>query len=253
MENNLKIFEKEEFGKVSTLLDEKSNVWFIGKEIAKILGYKNSSRDINRHVDEEDRKIIQNYRNGTLEKTSNRGVIIINESGLYSLILSSKLPKAKGFKHWITSEVLPSIRKTGTYSIERNSYMIEDPIERAKRWIEEEQERQKLRIENSDMKPKAEFYDTVTDSKTAIPMDKVAKILDVKGMGRNNLFEFLRKYEILQSNNSPYQKYVDSGYFRVIEKSFKDDGGETKVYTKTLVYQKGVDYIRKLLKKHNKF
>lgn len=103
------------------------------------------------------------------------------------------------------------------------------------------------------MKPKAEFYDTVTDSKTAIPMDKVAKILDVKGMGRNNLFEFLRKNEVLQSNNSPYQKYVDSGYFRVVEKSFKDDSGEAKVYTKTLVYQKGVDYIRKLLKKHNKF
>ncbi|MFT9051830.1 Bro-N domain-containing protein, partial [Liquorilactobacillus nagelii] len=84
--------------------------YFVGKDVAEILGYQNGSRDINRHVDEEDR---QNYQNGTFE--SPRGLTVINESGLYSLILSSKMPNAKQFKHWVTSEVLPSIRKHGAY------------------------------------------------------------------------------------------------------------------------------------------
>ena len=83
--------------------------WFVGKDVADILGYQNGSRDINRHVDDEDR---QNYQNGTF---GNRGVTVINESGLYSLILSSKLPQAKEFKHWVTSEVLPAIRKQGGF------------------------------------------------------------------------------------------------------------------------------------------
>ena len=83
--------------------------WFVGKDVADILGYQNGSRDINRHVDEEDR---QNYQNGTF---GNRGVTVINESGLYSLILSSKLPQAKEFKRWVTSEVLPAIRRQGGF------------------------------------------------------------------------------------------------------------------------------------------
>lgn len=83
--------------------------WFVGKDVADILGYQNGSRDINRHVDDEDR---QNYQNGTF---GNRGVTVINESGLYSLILSSKLPQAKDFKRWVTSEVLPAIRKQGGF------------------------------------------------------------------------------------------------------------------------------------------
>lgn len=83
--------------------------WFVGKDVADILGYQNGSRDINRHVDDEDR---QNYQNGTF---GNRGVTVINESGLYSLILSSKLPQAREFKRWVTSEVLPAIRKQGGF------------------------------------------------------------------------------------------------------------------------------------------
>ena len=118
--NELKIFDNPEFGKIRTL-EISGEAWFVGKDVAEILGYENSSRDINRHVDEEDRKIItsQNYQNGTFEVPT-RGLIIINESGLYSLILASKLPTAKRFKHWITSEVLPSIRKYGSYNVSEN-------------------------------------------------------------------------------------------------------------------------------------
>ena len=109
MSKEIQIFKNEEFGQVRTVLIE-NEPWFVRKDVTEILGYQNGSRDINRHVDEEDR---QNYQNGTLE--SNRGLTIINESGLYSLILSSKLPNAKKFKRWVTSEVLPSIRKHEVY------------------------------------------------------------------------------------------------------------------------------------------
>ena len=109
MNKEIQIFKNEEFGQVRTVLI-KNEPWFVGKDVTEILGYQNGSRDINRHVDEEDR---QNYQNGTLE--SNRGLTVINESGLYSLILSSKLPNAKKFKRWVTSEVLPSIRKHEVY------------------------------------------------------------------------------------------------------------------------------------------
>ena len=107
--NELKVFQNKEFGEVRSLIIG-SEPWFVGKDVTNILGYKNGSRDINRHVDEEDR--------GSTEMVSPSGkqmTTIINESGLYSLILSSKLPTAKKFKHWVTSEVLPTLRKTGRY------------------------------------------------------------------------------------------------------------------------------------------
>ena len=109
--NELKVFQNKEFGEVRSLIIG-GEPWFVGKDVTNILGYKNGSRDINRHVDEEDR--------GSTEMVSPSGkqmTTIINESGLYSLILSSKLPTAKKFKHWVTSEVLPTLRKTGRYEI----------------------------------------------------------------------------------------------------------------------------------------
>lgn len=107
--NELQIFNSEEFGDIRTVTID-NEPWFVGKDVADILGYQNGSRDINRHVAEEDR---QNYQNGTFE--SPRGMTVINESGLYALIFGSKLESAKRFKHWVTSEVLPAIRRTGTY------------------------------------------------------------------------------------------------------------------------------------------
>ena len=104
-ENQIQQFQNQHFGKL-TVIEIDSEFFFIGKEVAELLGYKNGSRDVNRHVDEEDRCIFQNYQNGTFENIPNRGVTIINESGLYSLILLSKLPSAKAFKHWVTKEVL---------------------------------------------------------------------------------------------------------------------------------------------------
>lgn len=128
-----------------------------------------------------------------------------------------------------------------------DSYMIEDPVARAKKWIEEETERQELRKANKEMLPKAEFYDTVASTESLLSMADTAKVLDM-GLGRNKLFKFLRNKQILDSYNRPYQRYVDAGYFKLSEDKYMV-GDNCVVSTTTLVKQKGVDYIRKLLKK----
>ena len=115
MTNEVQIFNNPEFGEIRTVTID-NEPWFVGKDVAGALGYSNSKDAMKQHIDSEDKQVIQRSQNTTLE-IPNRGLTIINESGLYSLILSSKLPSAKKFKRWVTSEVLPSIRKTGTYSV----------------------------------------------------------------------------------------------------------------------------------------
>ena len=111
------------------------------------------------------------------------------------------------------------------------------------------QQVERLMLENKELKPKAEFFDVVADSKHAIQMSEVAKVLNYPGYGRNRLFEFLREKKVLMPNNQPYQKYVDCGYFRVVEQKYTKPNGDIAINIKTLVYQKGVNYIRKLLEK----
>ena len=129
-----------------------------------------------------------------------------------------------------------------------DSYMISDPVERALKWIEEEKVRQDQAKQLLEQKPKVEFFDAVAESKDAIEIASVAKVLNVPGVGRNKLFEFLRNRKILMRNNQPYQKYVDCGYFRIIEQKYERPNGDTCINIKTLVYQKGVKYIQELLK-----
>ena len=135
------------------------------------------------------------------------------------------------------------------------SYMIDDPIERAMAWIEEQKQKKLLQQQNQEQQllleeqqPKVEFYDDVAGSKDAVAMKEVAKVLGIKGMGRNKLFKFLRDKKILDRNNMPYQEYVDRGYFRVIEQRYNTNNGDIKITFTTLVYNKGIEYIRKLLK-----
>ena len=251
--NNLQIFNNEEFGTVRGF-EINGEPWFVGKDVAELLGYSDTSDALKRHVDEDDKGVCEIPTPGGLQKC-----ISINESGMYSLILRSNLPEAKRIKRWVTAEVLPTLRKTGSYSLQRSdSYMIEDPIERASRWIEEQRAHQeKVKALESQvvvkdqqlalMQPKAEFFDAVTDSKKAIPLGDAAKILDM-GIGRNKLFEFLRQKHILMYNNQPYQQYIDAGYFRVVEQKYEVHG-EVRINIKTLVFQKGIDWIRKQLLK----
>ncbi len=229
MANEMQIFKNDEFGQVR-IVEINNEPYFVGKDVVDILGYQNGSRDINTHVDEEDRL---KYRISTAGQL--REQTIINESGLYALILSSKLPTAKKFKRWVTHEVLPSIRKTGTYGIPQNyAEALQLAADQAKQLLEQ--------------KPKVEFFDAVAESKDAIEIASVAKVLDVPGVGRNKLFEFLRNHKILMRNNQPYQKYIDCGYFRIIEQKYERSNGDTCINIKTLVYQKGVKYIQELLK-----
>lgn len=235
--NEIKAFENETFGSVRTM-DLEGDVWFVGKDVAEILGYTNPSKALADHVDEEDK-----LNNESLSSLGQRGGWLINESGLYSLVLSSKLPTAKQFKRWITKEVIPSIRKTGGYFATPKTY-----IEALRALADAEEEKERLALENEEMKPKADFYDDVTGSSDTIEIGEVAKVLNC-GTGRNKLFDFLRKEKVLMKNNIPKQHFVDEGYFRVIETKYTKPNGDVSINLKTVVYQKGVDYIRKLLKK----
>ena len=238
--NELQIFNNEEFGEIRTITKD-GEPWFVGKDITEKLGYQNGSRDIARHVDEDDQIVIP-----IPGDTQNRNMLVINESGLYSLVISSKLPNAKKFKKWVTSEVLPSIRKNGGYIANQEQMTPEQIVANALIVAQNIISQKDRQIE--EMKPKAEFFDAVAESKTAISMNEVAKVLNIKGYGRNNLFEFLRENKVLDRWNVPYQRYVDNGWFRVIEQHYQKNG-EPIVTTKTLVYQKGVDGIRKMIER----
>ncbi len=244
----LKVFDNPKFGAIR-ILTINNEPWFVGKDIAECLGYSNYRDALKKHTDDEDKGVAKCDTLGGIQN-----LVIINESGLYSLVLSSKLPTAKKFKRWVTSEVLPSIRKHGVYAVEEvlnNPDMLISALTALK---QERAEKQRLEAKNAaqtkqiaDMQPKADFYDSVADSKTAIPIGDVAKILGIKGIGRNKLFAILRDRKVLMSNNAPYQCYIDRGYFRVVECKYNNMYGETMISIKTLVYQKGVDWIRKML------
>ena len=232
--NELQIFNNEEFGSVRTITKDNEPMFCL-TDVCKAL-------DITHVTDVKNR--LKQDGVGTSEVIDSLGrkqnATFINEANLYKVIFQSRKPSAERFTDWVTSEVLPSIRKYGTYCLPR-TYK-----EALAQLLIEVDKNEKLELENKEMKPKADFFDTVADSKTAISMNEVAKVLNIKGYGRNNLFEFLRENKVLDRWNVPYQRYVDNGWFRVIEQHYQKNG-EPVITTKTLVYQKGVDGIRKMI------
>lgn len=251
--NELQIFNNEEFGQVRTLIIN-DEPWFVGKEVAEILGYQNGSRDIQRHVDVEDRRVIQNYQNGTLE-IPNRGLTIINESGLYSLIMSSKMPKAKRFKRWVTSEVLPAIRRYGMYAVDE---MLENPdmLISALTALKEERERGKLKDETiavqnqqiAEMQPKANYYDFVLNSKDLVSISKIAKDY---GWSARRMNEYLHEKKVQYRQGKIwllYQKYAEMGYTSTKTHSYAGDDGGIHTQVHTYWTQAGRLFIYDLLK-----
>jgi len=230
--NELQIFNNEEFGQVRTVeIDGKP--YFAASDVAEALGYSNPRDAISRHC----KGVV---KHDTLTEGGAQSINFIPEGDIYRLIVSSKLPSAERFESWVFDEVIPSIRQTGGYQIPQTY------TEALRALADKVEETERLALENKAMAPKAEFFDAVTDSRDAIPMAEVAKVLDM-GVGRNKLFEFLRYKKVLQANNVPYQKYIDNGYFRVVEQRFDRGCGDVGINIKTLVFQKGVDFIRRIL------
>lgn len=231
--NDLQIFNNDEFGEIRTVVIE-NEPWFVAKDVALALGYTNPRDAVINHVFDDDKGV---EKLDTLGGAQN--LTVINESGLYSLIFNSRLESAKKFKHWVTSEVLPSIRKTGGYHLPQT---LSEALQMA---ADQAKQIEMLEAKNKELEPKGIFYDTVTKSSDTISMSEVAKILDM-GVGRNQLFKILRNRGILMANNQPYQKYINQGYFSLVEESYERIDG-TGIYAKTVVKQKGLDFIRKIL------
>jgi prophage antirepressor-like protein len=257
----LQIFRKDDV-KVRTCFFN-DEVWFVGKDVCDYFNDKNYLRSLSRLDDVDKLKMPFDTPGGKQQ------MIVINEPGLYSLLFSmhpqkarkengkyvspsvqKRVEKLESFKRWVTHEVLPSIRKTGGYKLPgtfadalRLAADQHDKLQLQSKLIEQ----QKKRIELD--KPKIEFYKAVTGSRETISIGESAKVLNM-GIGQNNLFKILREKKILMKNNQPYQEFIDRGYFRTIEQKYTVRE-ETRISIKTVVYQKGLAFIRKTIENYN--
>lgn len=222
-----------------------NETYFVGKDVADILGYAKARNAIASHVDDEDKKDAPIQ--GTLGGTQN--MTIINESGLYSLILSSKLPQAKEFKRWVTSEVLPAIRKHGMFATDE---LLDNPdfaIATLQKLKEEREAKRQLEAQIEADKPKVIFADAVSASKSSILIGELAKLLKQNGIdiGQNKLFQWLRLNGYLisrkgESWNQPTQRSMELGLFQLKKTNINHPDGHTTVNTTTKVTGKGQQY-----------
>lgn len=252
--NELQIFENAEFGSVRTLMINAAP-YFVGKEVADILGYQNGSRDINRHVDEEDRR-----KEMLFDGNQDKETILINESGLYSLILSSKMPNAKKFKHWVTAEVLPSIRKTGGYIVGQeqltDAELMAKALMVAQKTIEARTEEVKsLQMLNAvqqqqiaELNPKATYYDLVLQCPDLISVTEIAKDY---GKSAKWLNKILSENKVQYKQRGVwllYQKYAEKGYTSTKKEPFIDAKGIQHTKPHTYWTQKGRLFLYEFLK-----
>lgn len=247
--NELQIFNSSEFGEIRTVADKVNNVWFCGNDVAKALGYERGAKAISDHVDTEDRHEVPIQDSiGRMQKTA-----FINESGLYALVLSSKLPDAKKFKRWVTSEVLPSIRKNGGYIAGQESLSDDELMAKALLVAQNKiAERDSIIAEKQkqieQMKPKQIFADAVSASHTSILIGDLAKLICQNGIqiGQKRLFEWMRQNEYLikygASRNMPMQKYIEQGLFEIKESSVQNPDGSVRITRTTKVTGKGQVY-----------
>ena len=220
------------------------NPYFVGKDIADSLGYSRADNAIRNHVDDDDKLMHQFSASG-----QNRNMIIINESGLYSLILASKLPQAKEFKRWVTSEVLPTIRKNGMFATDE---LLDNPdfaIATLQRLKEEREAKKLLEAKIEADRPKVLFAEAVSASHTSILVGELAKLLKQNGVdiGATRLFSWLRAHGYLIKRNGrdwnmPTQKSVEMGLIRVKETSITHADGHITVSKTPLVTGKGQQY-----------
>ena len=237
----VKVFETSEFGQVRTVIID-GEPWFVGKDVAECLGYSNTKDALLRHVDEEDKL-------GSRFTTSgqNREMTVINESGLYSLIMSSKLPSAKSFKRWVTSEVLPAIRKTGSYNMPN----FNNPIEAARAWADAQEAKQLAEAKVTEMAPKAAYCDDVIGAEGTEPITRIAKDYGKTAQQMNEILSQLHIQYAHKDKNGRikywllYKEHHDKGYTKnvsyVIEKG--------RVSTSMCWTERGRKFIYDTLKK----
>lgn len=239
--SEIKIFENQEFGKLRTL-EKDGEMWFVGKDVAAALGYKDTVNALKSHVESEDKagwRIATQY--GTKETT------VINESGVYALIFGSKLESAKRFKHWVTSVILPSIRKTGGYIAGQETMSDADLMAKALLVAQRQIEQRDKQI--TEMQPKALFADSVSASSTSILIGELAKILKQNGVqtGQNKLFAWMRDNGYLIKRrgtdfNMPTQKAMELGLFEIKETVVVHNDGHTSINKTAKVTGKGQIY-----------
>jgi anti-repressor protein len=233
-ENPISIFDFEKQPVRTVII--KDDIWFVASDVTKILGYQNGRDAISKHCLEG---VAKKYT--LLTKGGNQELTIINESGIYQLVLASKLSNAIKFKQWVTEKILPSIRKTGSYSvtskpelsIEQMTLLV---IQNMQSKIADQQK--KL----AEQKPKVEFAEKIINTNNAISVRDFGKVV---GIGEKKLFEWLRNNKLLMDSNIPYQKYVEAGYFKVIEWVLE---AKNQVKFKTLITGKGQLYIAERIK-----
>lgn len=251
MEQMIKIFENEEFGKVRTIIKD-GEPWLVGKDVAVILGYAKPENAIAAHVYSEDKTstLIQGTGSNYKSKTT-----IINESGFYSLVLSSKMPRAKEFKRWVTATILPTLRRTGGYVsneemfIENYLPFLDEPYRNLFRLQMTIIGKLNERIRHDE--PLVEFANQVAGTENLIDMNAMAKLARAENIpvGRNKLYGWLKGKGVLMANNLPYQQFIDRGYFAVKESVFEVDGLK-KTYHQTFVTGKGQHFVINLLKRY---
>ena len=220
--------------------------YFVGKDVATILGYKKPENAIANHVEDEDKTTTLIQGTGSNYKSKS---VIINESGLYALILSSKLPTAKEFKHWVTSEVLPAIRKHGAYMTDEKAFNVIHNADGLADLLQQAADQLKAKdIQIAEMKPKALFADAVSTSNSSILIGQLAKILRQNGVniGQNRLFAWMRKNGYLgtrgSNRNVPTQRSMELGLFKTKETVINHSDGHTTVNITTKVTGKGQQY-----------
>lgn len=248
----LQIFKSKEFGNLRTIEND-GDPWFVGKDVAEALGYAKARNAISKHVDDEDRK------DASVQSTpgETQTMTIINKSGVYALVFGSKLPSAKRFKHWVTSEVLPTIRKHGAYmtdekafDVVHNASGLADLLQQAAKQLKQKD----MQIEW--MRPKEIFSDAVATSHTDILIGELAEILKGNGIeiGQNRLFAWLREngYLIRRKGtdyNMPTQKAMESKLFRIKETAITHSDGHVSVSKTPKVTGSGqVYFVNKFLK-----
>lgn len=251
--NELQVFNNEEFGTVRTVLMD-GEPWFVGKDIAEALGYANPQKAIRDHLDVEDRGVNKMDTPG-----GRQDIVIINESGLYSLILHSKLAASKRFKHWVTSEVLPSIRKHGGYISGQETLSDDELLAKAllvaqNKIAERDALIQKQREQIEADKPKTIFADSVAASRTSILIGELSKILRQNGVeiGQNRLFNWMRENGYLikggASYNMPTQRSIELGLFEIKESTIQNPDGSARITRTTKCTGKGqIYFINKFL------